>query len=404
MAPARRAICQVESYLADAIVRTTDPGQRALDCLSEGERRMRVAFPSSVRLASAILAVSLASAVAPAPMLAAAPDILAVGRLSGVGQGRAGVEVFARLAGATDRPIVATTTTDVAGNYQLPAPALTPDVEDLAASNDGYLNLMVVAAGQGIGGVTFTSARVQDGHISPELEPTSATASADTLIEQGGSIQTTAWGNATASPSYDTCYPKTTLATSNSYTTVGEIHTWTDDAARFTYGQTADSDIAVGVSTNGTNWSLDGTYHVGNSASSAVSMTRSGQFGKLVQSSFHYEKNYYTNCPISYAIEVTGWNSGMVEGSSVSSVDGKCSTAYASYRVIYGTATTFDRSSSSFVTFNGAVTLFGASLTAKSGASQYVKIHYDFGTGTSQHTLCGNNAMPTTAARIYAGG
>jgi hypothetical protein len=69
---------------------------------------------------------------------------------------------------------------------------------------------------------------------------------------------------------------------------------------------------------------------------------------------------------------------------------------------IFGAGTVFDRSTTAFLKYSGAVSIWGASLTARSGASAYVKVHWSFGTGRTRHYLYGNDNYPLYSHRIYA--
>lgn len=52
--------------------------------------------------------------------------------------------------------------------------------------------------------------------------------------------------------------------------------------------------------------------------------------------------------------------------------------------------------------WEGAVGVFGASLTARSGYSKYVQGYWYFGPA-ADHVLCGDDGSPREAKHIYAG-
>jgi hypothetical protein len=56
-----------------------------------------------------------------------------------------------------------------------------------------------------------------------------------------------------------------------------------------------------------------------------------------------------------------------------------------------------------FVTFNAAVSVLDASLTAQSGAGTEVVSYWHFGGDNVQHALCGSNDTVPQADRIFAG-
>jgi len=191
-------------------------------------------------------------------------------------------------------------------------------------------------------------------------------------------------------------------------TTVGEIHThgkFVRDTV--TYGQTADSNISVGVSPNGSRWSFNGTYHVGNTNGATVSWSKAGPYGHRVQSNFDYAEYEWVPLGIcgGYEIDPLRWGGSATYGSDNSGYDGRCGSTYAAYAQEYGPGTSFRRSTNRYVTFSFAATAFGvAGFTAQSGASADVTMAWTFDQRRGTRTLCGNNAYPTLSARIFQGG
>jgi hypothetical protein len=53
--------------------------------------------------------------------------------------------------------------------------------------------------------------------------------------------------------------------------------------------------------------------------------------------------------------------------------------------------------------WGGAAEVFGASLSARSGYSEFVSSHWEFGANEEEHLLCGNDDKIQRATRIYAG-
>ena len=53
--------------------------------------------------------------------------------------------------------------------------------------------------------------------------------------------------------------------------------------------------------------------------------------------------------------------------------------------------------------FNAAVSIFGASLTAQSGFSTTVRLHYHFGTVQPQHWMCGDDNFISSSHRVFSG-
>lgn len=65
--------------------------------------------------------------------------------------------------------------------------------------------------------------------------------------------------------------------------------------------------------------------------------------------------------------------------------------------------TDFTRNKERAVKWEGAADVFGASLSAQSGYSQWVEGYWKFGSSEAMHVLCGDNGPPKRAAHIFAG-
>jgi hypothetical protein len=201
----------------------------------------------------------------------------------------------------------------------------------------------------------------------------------------------------------------TAVNSSDKYTVIGQMHLGKDQRATFTYGRKADSDIGIGYSTNNSTWSINGTRHVGTSKDNAVFQNKSTlnstlMFGKKLTSEFHYVK-YKHQCGIQrwWTIKATRWNTGMLYGDDTSQFNGHCNDTYFQYQSLYSPGSGYSRFTNNFANYAGAATAFGVSLTAQSGASDYVRSDWTFGTKYPQYYLCGNDAKPPNAHRIYAG-
>ena len=138
------------------------------------------------------------------------------------------------------------------------------------------------------------------------------------------------------------------------YTVIGEVHTWTDHTASWSYGKTADSDIGVGISYNGTAWRQSGSFHVGTASSSSVTKSAGNLYGRLLLSRFEYRKLHWIGyCPFlpAYTIAPSRWLSGLVEGTSVRQYDGYCGSYYAANAAEFGPNTQWSRDRSDYATF-----------------------------------------------------
>ncbi len=193
------------------------------------------------------------------------------------------------------------------------------------------------------------------------------------------------------------------------WTKIGELHNARDSTATFTYGETADSSIEVGYSLTGdSNWTADGNVTISNSLSASVSITRnSSQWydtGYQLLSEFSYQRLEYYNVCAGYApyylVDATQWDGGLKVGANVGGNDGNPNQ----YTDWFAPGSTFTRSQNSAWRYNAAVTTpWGASLTAQSGYSQYVELHWAFASSAGYNqALYGNNNYPTYSQIIYA--
>jgi hypothetical protein len=284
----------------------------------------------------------------------------------------------------------------------------------LAADNDGWVNLILAGGNQASQGSVAVARQLGAGAWSGPRGQLRADVVAKAPLSAAERAAAATFARAARSPasgasvraaSFYGCYPLA-AGTWSGNTVIGEVHTWTDHTARWSYGKTADSDIGVGVSYNGTTWSESGSFHVGTSSSSVVSKRAGSRYGRLLLSRFEYRKLAWVGyCPfVPQATIVPGrWLSGLVEGASVRNYDGYCGSFYAANAAEFGPNTRWSRDRSEYATFNAAVSAFGlVSLSARSGLSTNVRMTHTFGSG-SFHRLCGNDADILHATRVFAG-
>jgi hypothetical protein len=198
------------------------------------------------------------------------------------------------------------------------------------------------------------------------------------------------------------CSPSKLVEKTSTETLIGELRTEPDTiAAQFIYGGRADSDISVALRASGGHWSLSGEHHVGNSGGSAVTKRADRGQHLLVQSSFEYGR-YEQTCygKKHETVRSLGWRGGEVTGRPTAARG--CSYARPDHTFRFDDDTAFDRDKERSVTWVAAASAFGASLTARSGYSQFVKAHWDFGK-EPLHLLCGDNANPSNSSHIFAG-
>ncbi|MFN8076791.1 MAG: hypothetical protein U0Q15_15425 [Kineosporiaceae bacterium] len=191
-------------------------------------------------------------------------------------------------------------------------------------------------------------------------------------------------------------------------TVIGELHVGGDAKGNFNYGSTADSDI--GVSYNyGSGWKVSGAAHVGTGTQTVSGWADRGPIWRYpLKTQFTYHKYEYitdANCggasgsKTYYKAQVARWDGGATVGASLTNQYAYCTTS--TNRVDYSPGTRLARSSYRAYTYDGAVAVFGASLTAKSGYSTNVDFELKFGSNPS-HLVCGNDGPPTSSSKVWS--
>ena len=395
--------------------------------------RRRTAGFGSLALVVASLAPVAVSGAAPAAATAAASPGLPI--VSGVlldangrpvaGQVRLFVDPGARPVGTeVTVPVVASATAGADGRYQLALAPDDPAVAAAMAANGGWVNVMVVAEGNGFHAMTETgrTTGANPGAPSASALPTGASwvdrtgkaSSVDFTLAAGRAgvaAMTPAQVAASAAVETNSVAPpcRYTVADSRQAgTTVGELHKWKDATATYSYGQAADSDIGVGVSLTGQGWSVTGTVHISQGSSATVGWggwASNGIFGGQLQTQFQFERRHWLNAPGSLycgweSVVPVAWNGGTSVGADVHQYDGHCDRTGGQ---VYKRGGPLDRNSYRAYRYYGAVNVFGVGLDAQSGYSSSVRAHWDFGTGATNHWMCGNDGPTTTASIVYAG-
>jgi hypothetical protein len=206
------------------------------------------------------------------------------------------------------------------------------------------------------------------------------------------------------------CRPITTaIGEADAWAPVGELHLFADDYGWFSYGQShsADSTFGVGVSTDNVNFSIGGSTHITNTATVGWGSSDDllgPYFSHVLITKFHFEKTRTQTCFMrEYKVSATQWEAGKDEGQDTSGNDGRCNVFPDNFRTTFGPHGTYDRSTGRAYTYDGAVSVLGASLSVTSGYSSSVAVHFRFGTALDQHWLCGDNGSIVDASRIFAG-
>lgn len=171
------------------------------------------------------------------------------------------------------------------------------------------------------------------------------------------------------------------------YSTVSGGHT-----RQFTYTAGASTTISVAVSSSGTygSFSKSGTV----AATSTVSIgfpTHSDIAGRSMKTQFTFGKfRYYevtTSTPRYYYIV---YPTGFAGGASI----GNISTPTATYCVAYVAGSTFEKKTTTVITWSNGASLnsvIGIDLSTRTGYSSEAKLHYTF---SSAKRLCGQTGYP----------
>jgi hypothetical protein len=192
------------------------------------------------------------------------------------------------------------------------------------------------------------------------------------------------------------------------YMQVGELHKHRDaPTARFTYRATADSSVDVMTTSSFESaWTVSGSFHVGNSADSSVAANAlTDDYHWALRSEFQFEKvRLYKDCvggPYHAwtGIEELGVQRWLEGGMTLANTLAQPSLNLT-YAQQYGPGTEYHRAANAFTKWSAAISISGATIGARSGASSYVKLDYVFGS-RSNHYLYGISAKPSTATRVF---
>lgn len=287
----------------------------------------------------------------------------------------------------------------------------TSELAELADLNGGYVNFVLQATSAGVteelhfsrylGDARFTA---QEATGRPKFEwrasPEDPAEPVEVTMPESPRVQMAA-GDRPITPMQGGCTGLKKIDSHVAHTVIGELRTPDDTVeASLTYGERADSEI--GVATRGAYgpWSASGSFHVANADETEITQrARSGQH-LLVRSRFMYDK-FEHRCPSGRREKVVPqeWM-GDVQ-SEPTAVHG-CASAPEGRLGRFTPDTEFRRNKEKAVRWDGAASVFGASLSARSGYSRWVRGHWKFGSG-AMHLLCGNDGPPKRASHIFAG-
>lgn len=280
---------------------------------------------------------------------------------------------------------------------------ITPAERAAAARNGGWLNYHAMTIDEAARPVSFTSFTRYVG-TDPAFRRRAEDRGTRVEFRSG----TDAAARAAAAPSYTNCtnYRWEVEYTDWNFMAIGEGHVASDGTVKFVYGSRADSDVGVAYSDNGGPWYLSGEAHAGNALSREVSITGGPNFGRRIVSQFNYAQLFLlADCLEGYdrymgrrAVEVTSWRGGITYDYDWRNLDNQRNANWN----IFGKGGAMSRTAYDFVKLSGAVSIWGASLTAQSGSSTYVETHWTFGSARNAHYLYGNDSTPPYAHRVFA--
>jgi hypothetical protein len=338
------------------------------------------------------------------------------------------VVAYPQLTGKLESP-AASAVTGSDGTYQLRSD-LTTDLSDVAASHDGYVGFEVDAQTAQYTSKTFFSKRWvngawEQGDAMPapatiEIDPTSGTTfqtpAADAAFFHGNSLHP----NVPAPP---TCHYGNDVVTGTRQqrpTVIGELHTANDAHETYVYGRNSfsESNMTVGLSANGTDWSAGAsvTISIRKSSGSEVTKTVGPNVGTKLGTEFGYEEVHnFEKCTgpkhyMGYETMVTGFNGGtpIQPGYGNHDLDGHCPPVSApSQRTQpYSSNSAAHTFNERQVTFTPGVTLgfksASVSLNVQSGWSSNVESSWKFGSANN-HYICGSDGPVFKAPRVFAG-
>ena len=194
----------------------------------------------------------------------------------------------------------------------------------------------------------------------------------------------------------------------NRYAQVGELHVDFDvTTARFTYGETADTTFDVLAKAGAGAWSIIGSVHVANTLTTEVWANGGGKtnFHWALRTQFRYvNMKLFKDCvggPYrawvgSQEVHALEWTGGGMTLSNTIAQPARTSANTATY----GPNTGWSRSSATFVKWAAGAGAFGATIGVQSGASQNVKVEYQFG-NRNVHYLYGDTGLPTVSKRVF---
>jgi hypothetical protein len=206
----------------------------------------------------------------------------------------------------------------------------------------------------------------------------------------------------------------TIIGHDDNFDPIGEAHVAYDTTGKFTYGETANTDLGGAYSYKGGKWDISvGTNHMGNTKTEVIADYTAHQ-AYVGTTKFRYRKERldFTDdwgdghvCRTDYRIVPEGWLGGWLDGADVSSKDsgGQMDTARGKgWALKFRAKTHWTKDTSRGHKYHTDVSAFGVGLHATSTWSSDVQFHWDFGGATDEHWLYGSNGTIKDAENVYA--
>jgi hypothetical protein len=382
------------------------------------------------RLASASTAIALTAAFGAQPALGAAqagPAIvdLQVTDPSGIPVARSKVMLSVMWPteqhwSANNRTHGRQARTDATGRAQFRL-KLSQEEQLALADNGGWLNLQLMAFDKrGLpAGVLNFSRYFGDNALQREQEDPTTQAGRLLSVRSDSAVadRSVAGARQAAGPlvaaDVGTCYYWywERYSTDWAYTRTGELHSAADTIdADYLYGTSSDATIDVAFKSGTGAWQISGTAHSGESITTIHGLNKASNFHWGVIVPFNYVLLFlYKDCTLQqhvYAGQQQVVENGyhIQNGLSYSIVMSQPArnTSHPEWALRSGPDTSYMRETNKFKKYTAAVSVWGASLGAQSGSSQFVRMYWRWGHAQTWHWLYGNGYHPNSAPVIYA--
>lgn len=290
---------------------------------------------------------------------------------------------------------------DQDGRFEIRA-ARTPELEQLAAVNSGYVNFSAITPD---GGEWHFSRYLGEGaaplgqHLERGNWPERPGEAPEAMEIQVTEPAPDRPGHFRAMAGF--CQDYQVVDTKRASTMIGEINAESDTILNsFSYGEgnSADSDISVATKSAHGVWKLAGDFHVGTEKVATVG--HEGGRGESLWFTSGFDYHLMRDKCGNEKITVHQWRGGIENRPQMNM--GCTADPYRRHRERYGAGGKFDRSERRAMTWSRAAEVFGVGLSSRSGFSQNVQMHLVFGQ-EAVHWVCGDNAVATHSGRVFSG-